>query len=113
MTTSLNIPGLSFWSDHLPWVALVLVCLWAIRRLKVIQTAFRKFGIKQGRFIAMADTAGITILLFILVSSLAYATQQHLQEGNTGWVVFDGGLTLMLWSADIYGAWWTARHLGS
>ena len=50
------------------------------------------------------------LLSFLLIGSFAYATVQHYEAENTGWVILDGGLTILLWSADIYGAIWSAKH---
>jgi putative component of membrane protein insertase Oxa1/YidC/SpoIIIJ protein YidD len=50
------------------------------------------------------------VLSFVLVGSFAYAAQRHCEAENTGWAVFNGGLTLLFWSADVYGAYWSARH---
>lgn len=50
------------------------------------------------------------LLSFLMVASFGYSTLRHAEADHPAWVAFNGSLTLLFWSADFYGAWWSAAH---
>jgi hypothetical protein len=45
-----------------------------------------------------------------MITTLGASAYSNGNAGNTGWAVFQGSLTALLWVADFYGAWNGARH---
>lgn len=52
------------------------------------------------------------LLSMLMVGSFGFITFQHADEGNVVMGSFTGGVTLLLWTADIYGAYRTAKLSG-
>lgn len=49
------------------------------------------------------------LLSMLMIGAFGFATFQHADVGNTFQASLNGGITLFLWSADIYGAYRSAR----